>query len=174
MKETSDEHAFLAEGVITSLEEHLEKAKRLVEMIGEVTMTGHCQRYAKELKQAADICRIATVIVTTLTLAWAVGLAVFGLNHYEDRDWLDYVTRIAVTAALGAFAGYLAMQARIHRNLEITYRSLELKLATLDPFLSTMDPAERHNIKTQLATRYFVGDDSNAPLLEVLEKKEPA
>lgn len=168
-KEAASTTAAQAKEMIKNLQEHLDTAKSLVEMIGEVTMTGHYQKNASEQKKAADNWRIATVVVTALTVAWAVGLAAYGLSHRADRDWFDYVSRIGVTVTLAALAGYLGTQARTHRRRETNYRALELELATLDPFLSSMSDDERHRIKAHLAMRYFIGVDPDATAVTLEE-----
>jgi hypothetical protein len=169
-REAADANAAQAAALISDLQQHLESAKELVGMIGEVTMTGHYQRNAAEQKKEADRRRYATVAAIIAAVASPAILLWYGLSHRADRDWIDYASRIGVTVALVGLASYLGAQARIHRQLEAKFRSLELELATLDPFLSTMSEKERHNIKTQLASRYFVGADSDAVPLEHLDE----
>lgn len=161
-KETAANNAAQAAEMIADLQEHLEKAKSLVEMIGEVTMTGHYQRNALEQKKAADTWRLATVVASILAVASAALLAWHGLFHRADRDWIDYISRFGVTIALAALATYLGAQSLRHRKREISYRSLELELATLDPFLSSIPDEERHRIKAHLSMRYFVGTNPAA------------
>ncbi len=165
-QETAEGHAAQATETITNLEDQLAKGKRLVEMIGEVTMTGHYQRNAKEQKTEADQWRKQTVGAAIVAVPVAAVVLVWGLIHPADRDWFTTASRLGVAIALGGLAAYLGNQARLHRHRETTYRALELELATLDPFLSSLDEETRHQLKAQLAPRYFVGVDPDARILE--------
>jgi predicted phage tail protein len=152
-------HAEQAAEIITDLEEQLTQAKHLVEMIGEVTMTGHYQRNASEQKKVADQLRWATIIVGVLAIVSAVVSTVLGIMYRERVEFFDFFTHATVTVALGGLATFLASQSHRHRVREEEYRSLELELATLDPFLNSLDEEERQRIKTELAMRYFKGVD---------------
>lgn len=165
-QETAEAHADQATETITLLEKQLAKGKSLVEMIGEVTMTGHYQRNAKEQKTEADQWRKGTVWASVVAVVLAAVVLGWGLNHPDDRDWFTTATRLGVAVALGGLAAYLGNQARLHRRRETTYRGMELELATLDPFLSSLDEETRHQLKARLAPRYFVGVDRDAKILE--------
>ena len=44
---------------------------------------------------------------------------------------------------------------------------MELELATMDPNLALLPSAYREAIKTELASRYFAGNDQSAPPLDI-------
>lgn len=76
------EHAEQVRATLDELHQELEKrlatAKSLVEMIGEVTMTGHYQRNAIDQKKAADKWRLATVAAGSLAIISAIVVVVLG------------------------------------------------------------------------------------------------
>lgn len=159
--EMSEQHAQQAAELLQDLQDKLTEGQKLVGMISEVTMTGHYQRNAEQQKRSADIWRIATVVAIVATVASAVVVAYVGYVNRTEPGWWNFVHTAGVTLALSALSAFLAKQTRSHRQRETQYRSLELELATLDPFLSTMSDDDRHRIKSDLASRYFVGTASS-------------
>lgn len=71
-----------AEEHIRDLESNLAKAQRLVEMTGEVAMTGHYQRNAEKQKEAADNLRLAAIVTGVGAVVWAIVLTLTGI--YKD------------------------------------------------------------------------------------------
>lgn len=78
-KAMADAHAVQAAETIANLEEQLAKAKSLVEMIGEVTMTRHYQKNAIEQKESADKWRKWTVVASALAVTSAAVMTGIGL-----------------------------------------------------------------------------------------------
>lgn len=151
-----------AEQLIQQIREQLELAKQHVEMTGEVAMTGHYQKNAREQKQAADKWRRATVIASALAIFVTILVISGEVFWSQELSLVEILTRSSVAVAFAALATYLGNQSVHHRKREEAYRALELELATLDPFLYSLDDTERQRIKAELALRYFKGVDRAA------------
>jgi soluble cytochrome b562 len=158
----AQERATKADEYIRLLDDRLTTAKNLVEMIGEVTMTGHYQKNALEQKTAADSWRKYTVWAGVATIISAIASAVIGYRAHDSLQWNDYASHAGVTVAFAALTTFLGNQSLRHRRREETYRALELELAVLDPFLTSLGDDERIKIKSQLAMRYFAGIDPDS------------
>jgi hypothetical protein len=153
----STERSELADQVLRDLHSELSQAKALVEMTGEVAMTGHYQRNAKQQQSEADRMRDLTVRLGLGAVASAVLIAVVGLIFKDQLDAANFISHAGITIALTSLATFIGVQSHAHRKREEKYRALELELATIDPFLNSLDDTERQRNKGELAMRYIVG-----------------
>lgn len=139
--------------MVSDLKKKLEEAKRLVNVIGNVGVTGNYQKIANEHKKTANTWRfLAIVFMVTLS-----GLLVYTIWDISSAnyDWIKSLIRIIAAAALSYPATYAAKESTKHRALENINRKMELELASLTPFIEMLPDEKKKEIKVKLVDKYF-------------------
>lgn len=147
-------------GLVTSLQTKLEEAKKIVNVIGDIGVTGNYQRIANEHKETANLWRwitIAFMTAFTILLVWTI----YDLSS-QGFDWVKSLIRILAAAALSYPATYAARESSRHRKLETINRTAELELAALSPFIELMPEEKRQLIKEKLVDKYFGNGSSDS------------
>lgn len=139
--------------LVENLETKLEEAKRLVNVIGNVGVTGNYQNIANEHKRTANIWRVLAIIFMVILS----GLLVYTIWDVSSAnyDWIKSIIRIIAAAALSYPATYAAKESSKHRRLENLNRKLELELASLTPFIEMLPEDKKRDIKVNLVEKYF-------------------
>lgn len=146
------------EGIIKDLERKLNDANKLVNVIGNVGVTGNYQIIANEHKKTADNWRtIATIFMCILS-----GLLIFSIWKIGDvdYDWHKAIIRIIASAILIYPATYASRESGKHRKLENLNRKLELELSSISPFIEILDETKKQEIKAKLVEKYFGNNSS--------------
>ena len=139
--------------VIEDLKDKQESASNLVQIIGNIGITGNYQKIANEEKQQADKWRnIALGFMVTMVVIIA-GIIFHATSN--NIDWIAMLFRLAAALVLSIPAGYAARESSRHRNNENHNRRAELELASLDPFLEKLPEDQRNEIKKNLTERFF-------------------
>ncbi|CAN0605027.1 unnamed protein product, partial [Ectocarpus sp. 12 AP-2014] len=116
--------------LVKDLETKLEEAKKIVNVIGNVGVTGNYQIIANEHKDSANFWRwvaIGFMSVFSGLLIWTlIDLSADGF------DWTKSLIRLIAAAALSYPATYAAKESTKHRKLETLNRTAELELASVD------------------------------------------
>lgn len=154
------------DSIIKDLERKLNDANKLVNVIGNVGVTGNYQIIANEHKKTANDWRnIATFFMCILS-----GLLIFSIWKIGDvdYDWHKAIIRIIASAILIYPATYASKESGKHRKLENLNRKLELELSSINPFIEILDESKKQEIKAKLVEKYF----GNNELLEESDKNE--
>ncbi len=152
--------------LISKLTTKLEEAERLVNIIGNVGVTGNYQNIANSHKSSADFWRVMAIIfmaVFSVLLVWTI----IDLSS-EGFDWVKSVIRLVAAAALSYPATYAARESSKHRKLETQNRNAELELASINPFIENLSDDKKQIIKEKLAEKYF-GNNKNDDFLNEKE-----
>jgi hypothetical protein len=139
----------------TSLESLVEKGKdadRLLGAIGERALAGGFGRYADQQRSSADWLRVVAFVFGALAVVSTLAVALAAVN--ASFEW-TMLLRALVAVPLLFVAGYAAQQSGHHRERERDARRNELELAAIDPYLVSLDPAQRNQIKADLAVKMF-------------------
>ncbi len=144
--------------LVGALEEKLDEAKKIVNVIGNVGATGNFQSIANKNKRAANIWRVVAIIFMTVLS----GLLVYTIWEMSSGtfDWTKSIIRIIAAAALSYPATYAAQESSKHRRQENYNRRMELELASINPFIELLDEAKKKEIKERLVERYFGNNHS--------------
>jgi hypothetical protein len=167
------------DGIIKDLERKLNDANKLVNVIGNVGVTGNYQIIANEHKKTADNWRtIAIVFMCILS-----GLLIFSIWKIGDidYDWHKAIIRIIASAILIYPATYASRESSKHRKIENLNRKLELELSSISPFIEILDETKKQEIKAKLVEKYFgnstsletdgdKNDNISASMLETIVK----
>lgn len=138
---------------VNIIDTKLEEAKRLVNVIGNVGVTGNYQNIANEHKRTANFWRYAAIGFMTI-LSGLLIYAIWDVSS-ANYDWVKSLIRVIAAAALSYPATYAARESSKHRKLENLNRKLELELAALTPFIEMLDELKKKEIKAELVKRYF-------------------
>lgn len=151
--------------LIKDLNAKLEDAKKIVNIVGNVAVTGNYQNIANQHKTTANYLRITAFFFMSLMS----GLLVWSIIELGNKDFDLYksLVRVLAAAVLTYPAIYASRESTRHRNLETKNRNLELELASIGPFIELLPPVEQQKIKQELVKKYF---GNNLP--ELAGKKE--
>jgi len=155
--ELVDEHRTKSDEVLAALKINLEKAEKIVGLIGNTGLTGNYQRVANAEKKVADLFRwiaIGCMILMVACVAWIVVHVTS-----DDFNWQIALFRLVAAIAFGAPAWYCAHESTRHRKIEHRNRRIELELASLSPYLAEMPDEERRKIIAELSKDYFGRED---------------
>lgn len=139
--------------VIKNLQTKLAEAKELVNIVGNVGVTGNYQKIANQHKESANFFRwVALSFMIVMS-----GLLIFSIIELSSIDFNLYksLVRILAAAVLTYPAVYASRESTRHRNLETKNRNLELELASIGPFIELLPEAKKETIKEELVKKYF-------------------
>ena len=142
--------------LILQLEGHVEEARKLVQIVGNDTVTGNYQNIAKAEGKTADLWRIATL------LFFGLGLFVAALTFYKfwgetlnaDNAWA-VVIRLLYAIAITTPAWYTARESARHRTNSDRARQTELELASIGPFIELLPEEKKIEIREKMTSLYF-------------------
>ncbi|UOD34644.1 hypothetical protein DSN97_10935 [Deferribacteraceae bacterium V6Fe1] len=133
------------------LNSKLEEAKKIVNIIGNIGVTGGYQKNAEYHKKQANLWRWIAIIIMLLSIAY-LGYSVFTISQYE---WHISLLRIISTALFIYPAQYAASQSSKHREQEFYNKKMELDLSAINPFIELFDDKKKQEIKEKLVEKYF-------------------
>lgn len=157
LKESSD-------GIIENLKTKLEEANKIVNIVGNVGVTGNYQNIANQNLKSANFFRwvaLGFMVVMSGLLIWSIiELSTGEFNLYKS------LVRILAAAVLTYPAVYASKESTKHRALETKNRNLELELASIGPFIELLPEDKKQKIKEDLVAKYFgnhasVSDDKS-------------
>jgi len=162
--------------IITKLNGKLFEANKIVNIVGNVGVTGNYQNIANDHKKNADDFRkiaLGFMIVMSGLLIWSIIELSSG-----DFDLYKSLVRILAAAILTYPAIYASRESSKHRKLETQNRKLELELASIGPFIELLAEDKKHLIKEELVKKYFgnhvsldeTKDDDDDVSINALEK----
>lgn len=156
-KQKSDLESQTAE-TIQSLQSKLEEAKNIVNIVGDVGVTGNYQKIAEQHKKSANFFRWVALGFMVLMS----GLLIYSIIELSSADFNLYksLVRILAASVLTYPAIYASRESTKHRNLETQNRNLELELASIGPFIELLPEAKKETIKEELVKKYF-GQQTN-------------
>jgi hypothetical protein len=138
---------------IKDLNTKLAEANKIVNIVGNVGVTGNYQKIANEHKKSANNFRgiaLAFMIVMSALLIYSIiELGSSDFNLYKS------LVRILAAAVLTYPAVYASRESTRHRNLETQNRNLELELASIGPFIELLPEDKKQKIKETLVDKYF-------------------
>lgn len=152
--------------IVEQLNKKLTEAKTLVNLIGNVGVTGNYQNITNSHKKSADFWRVMAIVfmsVFSILLVWTI----IDLSS-EGFDWTKSLIRIIAAAALSYPATYAARESSKHRKLETINRNAELELASINPFIEGLADDKKQVIKEKLVEKYFGNNNNN----DFLDSKE--
>lgn len=142
--------------LISGLEELRNNASKIVQVVGNIGVTGNYQRIANDEASKADFWRWATVLFFAggVTLAGATFYRFWGEPITPESIWAIAV-RLLYAVAITAPAWYTARESARHRTNSDRARQTELELASLGPFIELLPPEKKIAIREEMTKLYF-------------------
>lgn len=131
-------------------------AAKIVQVVGNIGVTGNYKLIAKSEAQQANFWRWATVAF----FACGVGIAVatfvkFYASTIDGTNVWTVAIRLLYAIAITAPAFYTARESARHRSNSDRARQTELELASLGPFIELMPEEKKIEIREKLSQMYF-------------------
>lgn len=142
--------------LVETLKRHRDEAARIVQVVGDIGVTGNYQNIATKETKQADNWRLITMAL------FAGGLAIAGFTFYKfyhepvtPTNTLAIVVRLLYALAIAAPAFYTARESARHRTNADRAKQTELELASLGPFIELMRSEDKDEIRKSLIKSYF-------------------
>lgn len=157
-----DEASLKTEKIVEELEAKKKEAERIVNLVGNIGLTGNFKGAGDTEKSEADYLRKVALACFSGS-AIVVGLVLFFSNsgHF---DFLQSLYRLMAALVLLIPGTYAAKESARHRILEARHRRSELELASVGAYLEDLPPEQRHKLKAELTERFFGKDADDAAL----------
>jgi D-ribose pyranose/furanose isomerase RbsD len=142
-----------ASNIISNLEQKLAEANKIVNIVGNVGVTGNYQKIANQHNKSANFFRwVALGFMIVMS-----GLLIYSIIELSNSDFNLYksLVRILAAAVLTYPAIYAARESTRHRALETQNRNIELELASIGPFIELLPEDKKQSIKEGLVEKYF-------------------
>lgn len=148
-----------AQETLKSLADLEEKAKRHLDVIGVVGMSGGYQQVADKEEKAANTWRLVAVGAAALAIAFNLVLIAAIAKGWikEDFEWDRQVPRVLLTLSLLALASYAGVESSRHRRRQEVNRQVEKELASLEPYMALFTDDQKTAIKTEKFDLFFQG-----------------
>lgn len=145
-----------SETLIAALEDQRAKAARIVQVVGNIGVTGNYQQIANAEAAQANFWRWATVLVfgAGITVAGATFIKFWNQPFSVENVW-SVVIRLLYALAITAPALYTARESARHRTNADRARQTELELASIGPFIELMPEERKAAIREELTKVYF-------------------
>lgn len=142
--------------LIEQLEEQRTKAARIVQVVGNIGVTGNYQQIAIAESKQANLWRWITVTIfgAGITLAAATFIEFWGQTFNAETAW-SVAIRLLYAIAITAPAWYTARESARHRTNSDRSRQTELELASIGPFIELLPEDKKIEIRQQLTPSYF-------------------
>jgi hypothetical protein len=142
-----------AEGLIASLKASERTAREIVQIVGNIGLTGNYQNRAISERTQADYLRWGAIIF------FLIGGGIIASSVIEsfqgNVEPLELVARVLAALTISAPAVYLAKESARHRSNSDRAKQTELELASLAPFLESLPDDKRQEVIGSLSSAYF-------------------
>ncbi|MHB1099307.1 MAG: hypothetical protein ACYCZR_07100 [Burkholderiales bacterium] len=148
-----------SKSLIAELEDQKSKAARIVQVVGNIGVTGNYQQIANAESNQANFWRWVTVgiFAAGITVAGATFIKFWGQPFTPENAW-SVAIRLLYAIAITAPAWYTAKESARHRTNADRARQKELELASIGPFIELMPEEKKVEIREQLTHCYFGKD----------------
>lgn len=141
---------------LESLRRSKEQAAQIVQVVGNIGVTGNYQNIANSEATNANIWRRITIGF----FGFGIGLAALTFYKFWDQPFSpenawSALIRLIYALAITAPAWYAARESARHRTNSDRARQTELELASLGPFIELMPDEKKQQIREELTKQYF-------------------
>lgn len=142
--------------LIAQLEDQRAQAARIVQVVGNIGVTGNYQQIANAESTQANFWRWVTVAIfgVGIAVAGATFIKFWGQPFTAENAWA-VVIRLLYAITITAPAWYTARESARHRTNSDRARQTELELASIGPFIELMPEDKKVEIRQQLTPFYF-------------------
>jgi hypothetical protein len=143
-------------GLLAALEDQRVQAARIVQVVGNIGVTGNYQQIGNAEAKQANFWRWATIGFFTVGVSVAAATFVkFWGAPFSPEIAGSVLIRLLYAIAITAPAWYTAKESARHRTNSDRARQTELELASIGPFIELLPEAKKVQIREQLTPHYF-------------------
>lgn len=138
--------------VLSLLQENQKEAETIVQIVGNIGVTGNYQKVAHSERKAASLWRWITIgffVASLAVVAWAI------TTFHGGPDWHLALIRLLAALGLSTPAYYTARESARHRTTADAASRAELELASLGPFIQSLTAEDQAQIRRDLTKAYF-------------------
>lgn len=142
--------------LVDRLKRHRDEAARIVQVVGDIGVTGNYQNISVKETNQANVWRRITMAL------FGGGLVIAAFTFYKfyheavtPTNTLAIVVRLLYALAIAAPAFYTARESARHRTNADRAKQTELELASLGPFIELMRDEDKDEIRKSLIKSYF-------------------
>lgn len=151
-----DEYKIKATHLITALETSRDEAANIVQVVGNIGVTGNYQKIANSESKEANRWRWIAVGMFALGIGTAMAtLWKFWDVPFTPENAWSAIIRLLYAIAITTPAWYAAKESARHRTNADSARQTELELASLGPFIELMPTDKKEAIREELIKNYF-------------------
>ena len=146
-----------AEKIIQELESDKNQAAKILQIVGNIGITGNYQKIAETEYKQANIWRMIASGIFSIGIFIAIFIFYHNLqysNLSSNELWLTAV-RLLFAIVITTPAWYAAKESNKHRDRADKAKQTELELASLEPFIEFLPDEKKHAIKEELIEKYF-------------------
>lgn len=142
--------------LLSALEDQRVQAARIVQVVGNIGVTGNYQQIGNSEAKQANFWRWVTIAFFAggITVAAATFVKFWGQPFSPETAW-SVVIRLLYAIAITAPAWYTARESARHRTNSDRARQTELELASIGPFIELLPEEKKVQIREQLTPHYF-------------------
>lgn len=142
--------------IIAGLQAQRDEAAKIVQVVGNIGVTGNYQRIANDEQRQANNWRRFTVLLflAGVTLAVATFIKHFG-EPIDSSNAGSIAIRLLYALVIASPAWYTARESARHRTNADRARQTELELASLGPFIELLPQAKKDEIREKMTDLYF-------------------
>jgi len=141
---------------LDDLEIQRTKAARIVQVVGNIGVTGNYQQIANSEASQANFWRWVTIAIFGAGISVAAATFIkFWNEPFSAENMWSVVIRLLYAIAITAPAWYTARESARHRTNSDRARQTELELASIGPFIELMPEDKKVEIRESLTKIYF-------------------
>lgn len=141
---------------LDDLEVQRTKAARIVQVVGNIGVTGNYQQIANSEASQANFWRWVTIAIFGAGISVAAATFIkFWNEPFSAENMWSVVIRLLYAIAITAPAWYTARESARHRTNSDRARQTELELASIGPFIELMPEDKKVEIRESLTKIYF-------------------
>ncbi len=159
--------------LITTLETNRDDAAKIVQVVGNIGVTGNYQKIANSESKQANLWRWIAVGMFSLGILTAMlTLVKFWELPFTPENELSALIRLLYAFAISTPAWYAAKESARHRSNADRARQTELELASLGPFIELMPDDKKLLIREKLIEIYFGNGVASHEVNESVQLKD--
>jgi hypothetical protein len=161
-----------ADNLINALETSKYEAAKIVQVVGNIGVTGNYQIIANNETKQANLWRWIAVVIFFLGIV----VAIFTFEKFlevpftSENAWSALI-RLLYAIAITTPAWYMAKESARHRSNADRARQTELELASLGPFIELMPEDKKLGIREELIKTYFGNNIASHEINEPIKIK---
>lgn len=155
-KEEMETQASTASKTLGEINNYRDEAARIVQVVGNIGVTGNYQLIANSEGRQANFWRWATIGIfgTGILIAVATFLK-FWFEPFTPDSALSVLIRLFYAIVITTPAIYTARESARHRTNADRAKQTELELASIGPFIELLPEESKVAIRTGLTSSYF-------------------